>query len=698
MNELGWNLVWAAARVTIITGAAMLAYFLAAVRSPTAAARLSMWALAISVLITAAAFFPALDLGITHGAPAGENRAYELVQATPDNGRTRIDEIPSRAVDSSVLATLLGNVAGGLRQLRNFQPAPDWRWPKLVALVFVFGVVIGWFRLAIGIWSVHALHRRSRPATDTPAHRMLQALSQDMKVRRPVDVRISEELTTAATIGWRRPCILLPASWRSWTERELRTVLAHELSHIQHCDYPSGLLARWSVALHFYHPAVHWLAGRLRLQQELAADALAARFAGGREGYLAALARLALKQDGPSLSWPARAFLPAPGTLMRRIQMLRRTHAPSNGWPGRFLPAGILLTAVASVAAFGGPRVGFAPGAQGRESDKIAMLPAFDLSYVAPDALGVLAFRPAAAFELPGLKKYAAMVNTMIAESTKPLRLKGEFHLSVNDVEQIIGSHRLIHRPDAPEGQRRMVVTELSMIRTVRPFDWKKEIEAVGAELTEIEFEGGVYYRASMPFLPPMMMPSGLYLYMPDDRTLVINMEEHIKSFMRKKSATTPNCVWADGWKHVEHDLIAVAIDTRAEKIALMMSESAPKDEDERLWVELLIKHAKQTVFGAGCREDIDLRAFAHCETGAAAKAAVDITASLIGRGRAELVKAQPTNENGKLLLASLGELLDLTEVQRHGTEVHWSVKSKSSIAELLANSVTADIKERDDR
>ena len=53
-------------------------------------------------------------------------------------------------------------------------------------------------------------------------------------------------------------------------------MLAHELAHVRRTDYLAGLLARLGVALHFYHPLVYWLAARLHLQQELAADALAA--------------------------------------------------------------------------------------------------------------------------------------------------------------------------------------------------------------------------------------------------------------------------------------------------------------------------------------------------------------------------------------------------------------------------------------
>src|SRR2546421_256342 len=82
--------------------------------------------------------------------------------------------------------------------------------------------------------------------------------------------------------GWRRPVLLLPVDWRSWDAPERRAVFAHELAHIVRGDYAAGLLARLAVVLNSYHPLVLWMAGRLQLQQELAADALGARFAGGR--------------------------------------------------------------------------------------------------------------------------------------------------------------------------------------------------------------------------------------------------------------------------------------------------------------------------------------------------------------------------------------------------------------------------------
>ena len=55
------------------------------------------------------------------------------------------------------------------------------------------------------------------------------------------------------------------------------------------CDpwrLPGRTVAQISVALHFYHPLAHWLAKRLRLEQELAADAWGAALSGGSPTYL----------------------------------------------------------------------------------------------------------------------------------------------------------------------------------------------------------------------------------------------------------------------------------------------------------------------------------------------------------------------------------------------------------------------------
>src|SRR5262249_43771761 len=157
-------------------------------------------------------------------------------------------------------------------------------------------------------------------------------LRVESSCRVPVGLRESADIGSAATIGWRQPLVLLPSDWRTWNWEERRAVLAHELAHIRRRDYPLWLLARLSVALHFYNPLAHWLANQLQLQQELAADADSAASMGGARAYLQAVARLALRQDRWLRCWPARAFLAAGGTWKSRIAMLQRQNPTMHQW------------------------------------------------------------------------------------------------------------------------------------------------------------------------------------------------------------------------------------------------------------------------------------------------------------------------------------------------------------------------------
>ena len=131
-------------------------------------------------------------------------------------------------------------------------------------------------------------------------------------------------LRSAATIGWRRPVLLLPSDWRTWTETERRVVLAHELAHVARRDYLTSVVARLATSIHFYQPLVLWLSRQLRIQQELAADSHAAAIAGGRQTYLTTLAQMALRADEKPIPWAARAFLPGTSMLIKRVAWLKQ--------------------------------------------------------------------------------------------------------------------------------------------------------------------------------------------------------------------------------------------------------------------------------------------------------------------------------------------------------------------------------------
>ena len=155
--------------------------------------------------------------------------------------------------------------------------------------------------------------------------------------------------------------ILLPPRWREWTDDQRRAVLAHELAHVASGDYLACVLAQLGLALHFYHPLVHWLAARLRLEQELAADATAAA-ARRRAAGLSHVSRgTRAPRTERSLGWPAHTFLPTQGTFLRRIEMLRDSKpaarlAPRRRGAIKWTAVGLLIAGAALVAGLrGGP-------------------------------------------------------------------------------------------------------------------------------------------------------------------------------------------------------------------------------------------------------------------------------------------------------------------------------------------------------
>ena len=150
-------------------------------------------------------------------------------------------------------------------------------WPAYVAMLFLIGAGVGLVRLSPG-W------RRCDLTGCVPDRSPIQSCSKrptccwrNCEARRRVALRESELLATPATIGWRRPLDYPAGRLEKLDRDECRAVLAHEIAHIARHDLPTWVAAQLALVFHFYHPLVHWLAARLRLEQELAADAAAAQ-------------------------------------------------------------------------------------------------------------------------------------------------------------------------------------------------------------------------------------------------------------------------------------------------------------------------------------------------------------------------------------------------------------------------------------
>jgi prepilin-type processing-associated H-X9-DG protein len=407
-------------------------------------------------------------------------------------------------------------------------------------------MAIGLVRLLVGLATVARYRRCSCPVLDEELLDLLAIVQAELGCAREIPIHESAILVAPAVVGWRKPLVLIPEPWRTWTLEERRAVLAHEVAHIAHHDYASWVLAQISLIVNFYNPLVHWLVSRLRIEQELAADGCGARLAGSNQTYLTTLAGMALRLDNRQASWAARPFLPARGTFLRRIEMLR--DAKTLGQPQlAFLSRALVVGALAGAALLmAGLRVPVAEGSSatlltgsGIDQPGTAKAP-FTVDYLPPSAVVAAAVRVQDLLNLSGGENLLALL--------EPVKKLG---IDVKDLEEVkFALLDLNPLSSAPAVQ--------FSARGAKPIDWialfrKKAMP----NLQEINYNGGKYYRATDQ---PGQGPD-LCLYSPDARTIVGAPEARIRDLIQA-GGKTPRPSWAVGWEEVAAGQVALMIDT----------------------------------------------------------------------------------------------------------------------------------------
>lgn len=121
-------------------------------------------------------------------------------------------------------------------------------------------------------------------------------------LRRPVQVRTSDQITAPLTYGVVYPVILLP-SGMDWEDREsLACVLAHEHAHIRRCDALRKMFLAAVLCLHWFNPLVWVMYALCSRDIELACDEAVLRGGADRERYALALLGMEERRSGWSVS------------------------------------------------------------------------------------------------------------------------------------------------------------------------------------------------------------------------------------------------------------------------------------------------------------------------------------------------------------------------------------------------------------
>jgi beta-lactamase regulating signal transducer with metallopeptidase domain len=656
MNAIGLSLLAVAARGTALVVVGLVIGWALRRRGPAASASLRLAVLVgmVGIAGLAATPWPRWEWP-SPGSVGGEARPRESARdITPEAGAP-----PAQGIEPLKLESAPPKETGLVAVLRTLgqalaSPAPavegkGWRWPAGLAAVAIAGVAFGLGRLALGLAAVAALRSGSRRVDDPGLLELAEAVRGRIGVRRPVGLRVAPGLAMPATVGWLRPLILLPEDWTGWDAAERRAVLAHEMAHVGRGDYLAGVWAQVCLALQFYHPLAHWLAWRFRLDQELAADAWGAQLAGGHRPYLAALARLALRNDPSPVGWAARSFSPARGTFLRRIEMLRdaRDLAPSPlSRRSRAVVLGCLALVGLALAGLRGPapiaEAFAAPQPQGPQEGTATMT--IDRGFIPADAGMIAVLRPAELMGSPDLRR---LIESFVADR----HFQDELGITPAEIEQVtlIWLQGDPHRDGRPSGV---------VLRAANPRDWK-------AVATRLAGEGARESRfGEFSYMRSTRGGDVSCVATPDDRTLLMAEESSMLRLLAARPGAADRASWIDVWKGVKKGQVAVALDTSwlAVKLQPVLGArpagvNAPGDA-----VAPLLSQAHSYAIGIDLLHDLRVDGLAACNTEPGAGQVADTLKALIVFGRNSFAALLGERQASRSQPVALGMMADVAQ------------------------------------
>jgi beta-lactamase regulating signal transducer with metallopeptidase domain len=143
-------------------------------------------------------------------------------------------------------------------------------------------------------------------------------------------LRVLPGAASPATMGWRRPLVVVPPDCEMQDEQELAAIFWHELKHVQRKDSLWNGVAQLCTGLLWFHPGVHHAATELKVERELACDAAVVReHPQSRDVYASCLLRFASARV-PALTGIEMAS--APTLLKRRIGSILTERPRMSGW------------------------------------------------------------------------------------------------------------------------------------------------------------------------------------------------------------------------------------------------------------------------------------------------------------------------------------------------------------------------------
>ena len=188
------------------------------------------------------------------------------------------------------------------------------------------GILLRLVWLALGLARLQRLRRHGSVATLPEELADLPRI-----VGAGAEIRWLDALAQPVTFGVVRPVVLLPASLAGFPLQQQRTVIAHELIHVQRRDWMWVVVEELVRALFWFHPAVWWLVSRVQLSREQMVDELTVTATSSRRAYMEALLAFADRAPvAPVTAFARRRHLFKRMSLMSKEIVMSSRHVAAS--------------------------------------------------------------------------------------------------------------------------------------------------------------------------------------------------------------------------------------------------------------------------------------------------------------------------------------------------------------------------------
>jgi beta-lactamase regulating signal transducer with metallopeptidase domain len=304
---------------------------------------------------------------------------------------------------------------------------------------------------------------------------------------------------------------------------------------------------------------------------------------------------------------------------------------------------------------------------------------------------GVYAARPSAFFGQPGMKKHADKLDTGFHEFFRDFNEKPDsIDLPVQAIEQVAG-RVVVSTTIPPKGKTlehpNVLMFSLCMIRTLKPFDWKKHLLKFAPKTEQVQWEGKSYYK-----LDPQKIPTFLgsdpysYFYVPDERTIVFDAEECLKRLIRGERAGKASYSWTAQWTTISTSVAAVAVESKDRKLVNRMAKK--KDPAE---VREIMENLDAFVMNVDIAKGFHLAVRLRSSSDEGAKSIVKSIQGLLKIGLAEWDGRAPADGSNQILAVFTKKMLEEAKVDCKGREAIFQMGTDVPMAKLISSMMDAN-------